>query len=103
MLLQVHLCSLNATESTLLVAVKFFKQLSEDSQHSFAKECQLLSRLNHKNIVKLLAVTPSDSDINFMVVEYMEKGDLTQYLRQNKSSLRFPLSDTSGMRQERLI
>ena len=70
---------------TALVAVKMLKSKDENITSEFLKEVEIMSRLKHENVVRLLGVCNYDasslSSDKLMVVEYMENGDLNQYLR----------------------
>uniref|UniRef100_A0A8C9RLY4 receptor protein-tyrosine kinase n=1 Tax=Scleropages formosus TaxID=113540 RepID=A0A8C9RLY4_SCLFO len=66
----------------LLVAVKILRpDASKNARNDFLKEVKILSRLKDPNIIRLLGVCVS-SDPLCMVTEYMESGDLNQYLCQ---------------------
>lgn len=52
---------------------------SQPARNDFLKEVKILSRLKDPNIIRLLGVCVS-SDPLCMVTEYMECGDLNQYL-----------------------
>jgi len=62
------------------------KKLKPDAQLSvreaFGKEIKFMSRLRDENIVCLLAICTSGSP--FIVMEYMENGDLNQYLQKHE-------------------
>ena len=63
------------------VAVKKLKPRAKSSvREAFEKEIKFMSRLKDDNIVRLLAVCSSESP--FIVMEYMENGDLNQYLQK---------------------
>lgn len=65
------------------VAVKKLKPHAHTSvRTSFEREIKFMSRLKNENIVRLLAICTSDSP--FIVMEYMENGDLNQYLRNHE-------------------
>ncbi|XP_068604554.1 discoidin domain-containing receptor 2-like [Brachionichthys hirsutus] len=67
-------------ESPLLVAVKTLREdANKNARNDFLKEIQIMSRLRDPNIVRLLAVCV-DTDPLCMITEYMENGDLNQYL-----------------------
>uniref|UniRef100_A0AAY5EQA8 receptor protein-tyrosine kinase n=1 Tax=Electrophorus electricus TaxID=8005 RepID=A0AAY5EQA8_ELEEL len=69
----------------LLVAVKILRpDASKNARNDFLKEVKILSRLKDPNIIRLLGVCVS-SDPLCMVTEYMESGDLNQYLSQRMS------------------
>ena len=63
------------------VAVKKLKpQVDASVRKTFEKEIKFMSRLKNDNIVCLLAICTSD--VPFIVMEYMENGDLNQYLQK---------------------
>ena len=63
------------------VAVKKLKPNAQVSvREAYEKEIKFMSRLRDKNIVCLLAICTSGSP--FIVMEYMENGDLNQYLQK---------------------
>ena len=67
---------------TGLVAVKVLKQNAQDmKQGEFVKEVNVMARLKHQNVVRLLGVCHDDPKL--MVVEYMENGDLNMFLRNH--------------------
>ncbi|XP_029380265.1 discoidin domain-containing receptor 2-like isoform X2 [Echeneis naucrates] len=80
-------------ESPLLVAVKTLREdANKNARNDFLKEIRIMSRLRDPNIVRLLAVCV-DTDPLCMITEYMENGDLNQFLdiisRANKITLFF--------------
>uniref|UniRef100_A0A665VUZ7 receptor protein-tyrosine kinase n=1 Tax=Echeneis naucrates TaxID=173247 RepID=A0A665VUZ7_ECHNA len=67
-------------ESPLLVAVKTLREdANKNARNDFLKEIRIMSRLRDPNIVRLLAVCV-DTDPLCMITEYMENGDLNQFL-----------------------
>ena len=77
----------NDTDSTrsLLVAIKQLKTGADSNlQEAFQKEVHFMSQLHHPNVARLLAV--SDGGTPFILMEYMENGDLNEFLR--KQSIR---------------
>lgn len=69
---------------TTLVAVKMLrKDASKNARSDFMKEMKIMSQLKDPNIVKLLAAC-TDDEPYCMVVEYMENGDLNQFLYENE-------------------
>ncbi|XP_005731917.1 epithelial discoidin domain-containing receptor 1 isoform X2 [Pundamilia nyererei] len=93
---EVHLCEIESPQDLptlefpfnvrkgrpLLVAVKILRpDASKNARNDFLKEVKILSRLKDPNIIRLLGVCVS-SDPLCMVTEYMECGDLNQYLSQ---------------------
>ena len=65
---------------TMRVAVKQLKQNALPSaKEAFNKELRFMSRLNHPNVIRVLgACTKEDSP--FIMMEWMKKGDLNEYL-----------------------
>ncbi len=67
----------------VLVAMKKLKPNAETPvKEAFEKEIKFMSRLRHDNVVSLLAICSTDSP--FILMEYMENGDLNQYLRKHE-------------------
>lgn len=70
----------NTRSIRLKVAVKKLRlQAQEQVRENFDKEIKFMSKLKDDNIVKLLAVSKDDPP--FIVMEYMENGDLHQFLQ----------------------
>jgi len=68
-------------EEFTLVAVKMLRnEASNDLQIDFEREANLLSEFNHPNIVKLLGVCALGKPM-CLLFEYMEHGDLNEFLR----------------------
>ncbi|XP_024129186.1 discoidin domain-containing receptor 2 isoform X2 [Oryzias melastigma] len=68
------------SKSPLLVAVKTLREdANKNARNDFLKEIRIMSRLRDPNIVRLLAVCV-DTDLLWMITEYMENGDLNQFL-----------------------
>ncbi|KAG7263810.1 hypothetical protein CRUP_006578 [Coryphaenoides rupestris] len=66
----------------LLVAVKTLREdANKNARNDFLKEIRIMWRLRDPNIVRLLAVCV-DTDPLCMITEYMENGDLNQFLHQ---------------------
>ena len=69
---------------SFLVAVKKQKKDADPSMKTaFQDEIRFLSKLKHANVVRLLGICTKGNS-PFMVVEYMENGDLNQFLRKQK-------------------
>ncbi|KAK1155846.1 discoidin domain-containing receptor 2-like isoform X1 [Acipenser oxyrinchus oxyrinchus] len=96
---EVHLCEAEGLQEFLgvvvplsdpdgrpvLVAVKKLRaDASKNARNDFLKEIKIMSRLNHPNIVRLLGVCVC-TDPLCMITEYMENGDLNQFLSQRES------------------
>lgn len=68
---------------SLLVAVKMLKaQPDRDLTEAFHKQISFMSRLKHANVIRLLATSAGESP--FIVMEYMENGDLHEFLRKQR-------------------
>ncbi|XP_062978367.1 epithelial discoidin domain-containing receptor 1 isoform X1 [Elgaria multicarinata webbii] len=64
----------------LLVAVKILRSdATKNARNDFLKEVKIMSRLKDLNIVRLLGVCVQDDPL-CMITEYMENGDLNQFL-----------------------
>ncbi|XP_077377157.1 discoidin domain-containing receptor 2 isoform X2 [Festucalex cinctus] len=67
-------------QAPLLVAVKTLREdANKNARNDFLEEIRIMSRLMDPNIVRLLAVCV-DTDPLCMITEYMENGDLNQFL-----------------------
>lgn len=68
------------------VAVKVLKEgASNQAKKEFFKEASLMNAFDHPNILKLLGVC-IDQEPLCMIFEFMELGDLNNFLRQNSSN-----------------
>ena len=68
---------------SLVVAVKRLKSEADESmREAFENEIKFMARLNHENVIRLLGVSLSDKA--FIMMEYMEEGDLNNYLKALK-------------------
>ncbi|XP_047144848.1 tyrosine-protein kinase transmembrane receptor Ror isoform X2 [Hydra vulgaris] len=80
-------------EESTDVAVKCLKQGSSlQVLEAFNKEVKLMSALKHSNILRLLAVS-TEEEPYCMIFEFMENGDLNEYLRKNKDTAMLSDSD----------
>ena len=67
--------------NSTLVAVKKLKSCAPSTtKEAFEKEVNFMSRLKNKNVIQILGVCYEDTP--FIMMEYMEKGDLNQYLQK---------------------
>ena len=93
--LTLHDLSLGSTGQTVisaLVAVKFLhSDANELDKETFEKEVKFMSRLQNENIVQILGVCLKGNA--FIVMEYMENGDLNQYLQKFEYSHKEPSED----------
>ena len=63
----------------ILVAIKKLRTDADGClMEAFDKEVKFMARLNHDNVIRLLAVCTSGE--SFIMMEYMENGDLNQFL-----------------------
>ena len=66
---------------SLKVAVKKLKLNStKEMQQAFEKEIKFMSRLKDNNVIRLLGICTTGTP--FIMMEYMENGDLNQYLQR---------------------
>ncbi|KAM6399953.1 discoidin domain-containing receptor 2-like [Rhynochetos jubatus] len=102
---EVHLCEadglleflgVSATEFThqpVLVAVKMLRSdVNKTARNDFLKEIKIMSRLKNPNIIRLLGVCVRDDPL-CMITEYMENGDLNQFLSQREIYSKFAISN----------
>ncbi|NXG39844.1 PTK7 kinase, partial [Dromaius novaehollandiae] len=71
-------------EDEALVLVKSLQTRDEQLQLDFRREAEMFSKLNHANVVRLLGLC-RESEPHYMVLEYVDLGDLKQFLRISKS------------------
>ncbi|XP_057190727.1 discoidin domain-containing receptor 2 isoform X1 [Triplophysa rosa] len=93
---EVHLCEAEGmqefindhcgdiSDEPMLVAVKTLREdANKNARNDFLKEIRIMSRLRDPNIIRLLAVCV-ESDPLCMITEYMENGDLNQFLSRHE-------------------
>ena len=68
--------------STLVAVKKLKSDAPNATKEAFEKEVNFMSRLTDKNVIRILGVCYKDTP--FIMMEYMEKGDLNQYLQKFK-------------------
>uniref|UniRef100_A0A8C7GU45 Discoidin domain-containing receptor 2 n=1 Tax=Oncorhynchus kisutch TaxID=8019 RepID=A0A8C7GU45_ONCKI len=69
----------------VLVAVKMLRaDANKNARNDFLKEIKIMARLKDPNIIRLLAVCIC-SDPLCMITEYMENGDLNQFLSRHEA------------------
>ena len=76
-------------KSTLVAVKKLKSGAPSTTKETFEKEVNFMSRLTDGNVIRILGVCHEDTP--FIMMEYMEKGDLNQYLQKFK-----PLSLTDS-------
>ncbi|XP_069791533.1 discoidin domain-containing receptor 2-like isoform X2 [Narcine bancroftii] len=102
---EVHLCEAESLQEWLqpdsfhiglnpvLVAVKILRpDATIHARNNFLKEVKIMSRLKDPNIIRLLGICIGDDPL-FMVTEYMENGDLNQFLSQQVLENHFTLAN----------
>ncbi|XP_063523084.1 inactive tyrosine-protein kinase 7 isoform X21 [Pongo pygmaeus] len=67
-----------------LVLVKSLQSKDEQQQLDFRRELEMFGKLNHANVVRLLGLC-REAEPHYMVLEYVDLGDLKQFLRISKS------------------
>ena len=70
---------------TVLVAMKTLKtDADKGTKEAFEKEIKFMTRLSDNNVVRLLAICSTGNP--FILMEYMENGDLNQYLQKREEA-----------------
>ncbi|KFO36177.1 Inactive tyrosine-protein kinase 7 [Fukomys damarensis] len=67
-----------------LVLVKSLQSKDEQQQLDFRREFEMFGKLNHANVARLLGLC-REAEPHYMVLEYVDLGDLKQFLRISKS------------------
>ena len=73
----------NKSKSTLVAVKKLKSDAPNATKEAFEKEVNFMSRLTDRNVIRILGVCYEDTP--FIMMEYMEKGDLNQYLQKFKT------------------
>ena len=68
------------SKSTLVAVKKLKSDAPSATKEAFEKEVNFMSRLTDRNVIQVLGVCHEDTP--FIMMEYMEKGDLSQYLQK---------------------
>ncbi|NWY67852.1 DDR2 protein, partial [Erithacus rubecula] len=102
---EVHLCEADGlleflgvsssefTQQPVLVAVKMLRSdVNKTARNDFLKEIKIMSRLKNPNIIRLLGVCVRDDPL-CMITEYMENGDLNQFLSHREIYSKFAISN----------
>ena len=71
------------SKSTLVAVKKLKSDAPNATKEAFEKEVNFMSRLTDRNVIRILGICYEDTP--FIMMEYMEKGDLNQYLRKFKT------------------
>ena len=68
------------SKSTLVAVKKLKSDAPNVAKEAFEKEVNFMSRLSDKNVIRILGVCYEETP--FIMMEYMENGDLNRYLRK---------------------
>ena len=71
------------SKSTLVAVKKLKSDAPNVTKEAFEKEVNFMSRLTDRNVIRILGVCYENTP--FIMMEYMEKGDLNQYLQKLKT------------------
>ena len=71
------------SKSTLVAVKKLKSGAPSATKETFEKEVKFMSRLTDRNVIRILGVCYEETP--FIMMEYMEKGDLNQYLQKFKT------------------
>ncbi|GLJ13984.1 hypothetical protein SUGI_0223580 [Cryptomeria japonica] len=69
-----------------LVAIKLFNQDPQNSYKHFVKECRVLRKIRHRNLVKVLS-SSSIGDFWALVLKFMSQGSLEQHLHGDETRM----------------
>uniref|UniRef100_A0A803PWP3 Protein kinase domain-containing protein n=1 Tax=Cannabis sativa TaxID=3483 RepID=A0A803PWP3_CANSA len=75
-------------EDGRIVGVKKFILIDEAKVNEFIKEVVILSRINHRNIVKLFGCC-LENDVPLLVYEFISNGTLSEYIHERKAGFSF--------------
>ena len=85
------------TDRSILVAIKKLRSDADyELREAFENEIKFMSRMKHANVVRLLGACKSGD--SFIMMEYMENGDLHEFLQKQKL-----VSDKNSSLQENEI
>ncbi|KAI1896945.1 hypothetical protein AGOR_G00100110 [Albula goreensis] len=71
-------------EEETVVLVKSLQTRDEQLQLDFRREFEMFGKLSHANVVRLLGLC-REAEPHYMILEYVDLGDLKQFLRISKS------------------
>ncbi|KAK4426647.1 Receptor kinase-like protein Xa21 [Sesamum alatum] len=69
-----------------IAAIKVFNMQYTRALQNFDAECEVLSKVRHRNLVKIISIC-SNMDFKAMVLEFMPNGSLDQWLHSERNSL----------------
>lgn len=73
-------------EKGVVMAVKVFNLQMEYASKSFETECEMLSKLRHRNLTKVISAC-SNLDFKALLLEYMQNGSLDDWVHSDGSFL----------------
>ncbi|XP_063300275.1 inactive tyrosine-protein kinase 7 [Pelobates fuscus] len=76
--------AVDSAASETIVLVKSLQTRDEQLQMDFRRELDMFSKLSHANVVRLLGQC-RETEPHYMILEYVDLGDLKQFLRISKS------------------
>ncbi|KAJ8285013.1 hypothetical protein COCON_G00038630 [Conger conger] len=72
------------SEEETVVLVKSLQTRDEQLQLDFRREFEMFAKLSHANVVRLLGLC-REAEPHYMILEYVDLGDLKQFLRISKN------------------
>eukprot|EP00253_Pinus_taeda_P030571 PITA_30571 len=66
-----------------VVAIKILEMAYNESLRSFVKECEILGKIRHRNLVKILGAF-SNSNTRALVLQFMPNGSLEKYIHHSQ-------------------
>uniref|UniRef100_A0A8C8VQM5 Inactive tyrosine-protein kinase 7 n=1 Tax=Pelusios castaneus TaxID=367368 RepID=A0A8C8VQM5_9SAUR len=75
---------LEDSEGEVLVLVKSLQSRDEQRQLDFRREAEMFGKLSHPHVGRLLGLC-REAEPHYMILEYVDLGDLKQFLRISKS------------------
>ena len=69
------------TKGVKVAIKKLMSDPSPQAKQDFGKEVKFMTRLSHPNVVRLLGVSLESSSQSFLVMEYVENGDMAKFLK----------------------
>ena len=80
-MIQIEIISLQ-----LFTPKKLIKASSLIDKNEFLNEAKFLNKCNHSNLIKVYGISMKINDLDSIIMEYMNLGDLRAYLKQCRNS-----------------